>query len=287
MPRCCPSYRHVSSAGVPRRERSPLRTRNSAELRLGLEILSAVSSAAAAAAPKRAAAPPDPSERLVDVAPSPRALAKRTAARRAASAAAASSKPSLASSCTAFSLSANGPAPVSPFADAGMQACEGPAPGTRACIVKAETAASPAVPARVVDRVPDCGEPSTGGDGGVVLRTAGGAASEVVGPGADAEGPAAKQGDQAGEMPPGDAAALLARLGVADAQVSYACECNVQARGLLPWVVLSLLQLPGTLGMCTVLPVARNVRFSLPAQLSVPALVSLLVGGGALRWLTS
>ena len=227
---------HLLKRKAPRRERSPLRQRNSAELRLGLEILSAVSSAAAAAAPKLAAA--HGSERLVDVAPAPLALAKRTARRRAANAAAASPKPSLASSCTAFSLSQHGPTPVSPFADAGMQACEASPPCARetprAGVVKAEAGVEPAAD----DRVSKPGEPGRGGDGAATTGAAGGPgvcapAVEVGGPGASAGGPAAKRGTQAGEMPPAEVAALLARLGVGDAQVSYACECNVQARDAL------------------------------------------------------
>lgn len=152
---------------------------------------------------------------------------------------------SLASSSTTAFCSQFGLAPVSPFADAGMQACAGrnPGPGPEQPLARkpVSTAASPLADAgmpacdgpkpKPKPRTESAAKPryraevclaadaATGGAGQPSAGQAPTAAVEAAGCASGAEL----------ALPP-DAPALLAALGAGDAQTSFACGCNTQAR---------------------------------------------------------
>jgi len=221
-----------------RRDRSPLRRRSSAELRLGLEILSAVSSAAAAAAartsPKLAAA-------AMAAAPPPTATLRKPRSKRAAAAkklahAGSSSSPSRGSSSAAFCTQL-GAAPVSPFADAGMQlACAGP--GGRGHDSGADTQAAQPTSRLAAEHVPKQAVEHARGAGAEerALQLPGQAAERAPAGPEVAGGAAAKQAGfkrlAAAAAPSIDAHALLEGLGAVDAQTSFACECNMAVRAV-------------------------------------------------------
>ena len=158
---------------------------------------------------------------------------------------------SLASSSTTAFCSQFGLAPVSPFADAGMQACAGmqvcaghnPGPGPEQPLARkpVSTAASPFADAGMPacdgpkpkpnPRTEPAAKPRPGAEVCLAVDAAtGGAGRPAANQAPTAATEAARCAPGAEPALPPDVPALLAALGAGDAQTSYACGCNTQAR---------------------------------------------------------
>ena len=192
---------------------------------------SAAAAAAAATSPKLAAA-------AMAAAPPPTAALRKPRSKRAAAAkklahAGSSSSPSRGSSSAAFCTQL-GAAPVSPFADAGMQlACAGAGgrghdSGTDTQAAQPSRLAAVQAPKQAAEQARGAGAEERG------LQLTGQAAEQAPAGPEVAGGAAAKQAGfkrlAAAAAPAIDAHALLEGLGATDAQTSFACECNMAVR---------------------------------------------------------